>query len=117
MDHGVVSQRIVPIEADIQWLAERSPTSNRFIAVCETMNLSMEADSIDEFHKLVYETMQLVFLDLLQDNDLDSYLEERGWNASGLTSGVTSETKFSFPWTLTVRTIGDSAPSSNKEAA
>lgn len=91
----------VRLQSQLQWHATKSPSSGRWIGVCHAMNLSVEADSLDELHNLIHETLQLVFLDLLEDNELDQFLRERGWRAANLpTQHVGRDVEFDVPWEL-----------------
>lgn len=65
------------------------------------MNLSMEADSLDELHSLITETLHLVLIDLLQDDELNRYLRERGWTARGMPADRRAKNvRFDVPWEL-----------------
>ena len=92
---------VVRLDAQIQWIARPSTTSNRWIGQCAPMNLVMEASSLDELHSLIEEAMQLLLTDLLADNELDRFLKDRGWAAfkqGAITSP--SDVKFEVPWEL-----------------
>lgn len=92
---------VVKLEANIQWHTRPSTTSARWIGVCEPMNLSMEAETLDELHSVIEETMQLVLTDLLRENELQEYLEEHGWRASNLDSAtVNDDVAFDVPWQM-----------------
>ena len=84
----------------MEWRAQRSPTSNRWIAVCDALNLSMEADSLDELHSLIPETIHLLMTDLLEDNELDQYLKDKGWQATGVPPLPERDVSFEVPWYL-----------------
>ncbi len=67
------------------------------------MNLCIEADSLDELHRLIPETMRLLMFDLLADNELDAFLRERGWQAiGGLPARPQEDLRFQVPWELIV---------------
>ena len=98
---------LMELEAEIEWRATRSPDSNRWIGVCDAMNLVTEADSLDELHSVIHEAMQLLLIDLLEDDELDPFLRERGWrrvNASARHRG--RDVKFNFPWQLIAEGAG-----------
>lgn len=90
----------VTIEAKLAWRAAQSPVSNRWVGVCEELNLAMEADSLDELHSLIPETMHLLMLDLLEDDELDSYLRDKGWLASDLPEQHGADVEFDVPFQL-----------------
>lgn len=95
--------------AQIQWRAHRSATSKRWIGVCEAMNLVTEADTLDELHSLIDETLQLLLTDLLRDNELDQFLREHGWKAVNLPAkAIPNDVEFNVPWELVAESARDS---------
>jgi hypothetical protein len=93
--------QIQTTQAQLRWNARRSPTSTRWIGVCDAMNLVMEADSLDELHSVIDEAMQLMLVDLLRDNELDQFLREHGWQARDMPVQVRPEdVRFDVPWEL-----------------
>jgi hypothetical protein len=88
----------VKIQANIPWHAKRSTTSNRWIGVCDVLNLSMEADTLDELHSVIPEAIHLLLEDLLADNELAQYLRDKGWEADPIPSD--RDVAFDVPWHL-----------------
>lgn len=99
----------VMAKAQLQWRAERSEPGGRWVAVCPAMNLTTEADSLDELHSLINETMQLVLLDLLRDNELQRFLRDRGWKAQVPAQVDPAEIQFNVPWQLVAKGAHDPA--------
>lgn len=88
-------------KAQLQWRAQRSTMSKRWIGVCDAMNLVMEADTLDELYSVIDEAMQLMLSDLLRDNELEMFLREHGWHAPNVPLQVKPEdVKFNVPWEL-----------------
>jgi hypothetical protein len=94
--------RKVIIEANVAWRATRSPWSNRWVGVCEAMNLTTEAESLDELHSVIDATFHLFLADLLRDKELNAYLRERGWHAVNLPADHHDDVEFEVPWELIV---------------
>jgi hypothetical protein len=91
----------IQAKAQVQWRAQKSPTSKRWIGVCEPMNLVMEADSLDELHGVIDEAMQLLLVDLLRDNELEQFLREHGWRARDIpVQAKPEDVRFDVPWEL-----------------
>lgn len=103
--------QIVRIEgkALLQWRAERSEPSRRWVAICPAMNLTTEADSLDELYSVINETLQLVLVDLLRDNELQKFLRERGWKARVPAQIDPADVQFNVPWQLIAKGAHDSA--------
>lgn len=70
-------------EANLPWTAFRSAGCDRWIAECRPLGLSMEGDTLDEVRGLIGETMHALFLDLIEDGDLEAFLLEKGWTKAG----------------------------------
>ncbi|MGH9638271.1 MAG: hypothetical protein ACRD72_25840 [Candidatus Angelobacter sp.] len=93
----------IKIQANVIWRAKQSSTSNRWIAVCEPMNLVLEGDSVDELRSLINETTHMLMLNLLEDNELEEFLRARGWSAVNFPSKKPSDgVEFDVPWELLV---------------
>jgi hypothetical protein len=101
--------QIVQVEgrAQVQWRAERGE-SGRWIAICQPMNLVTEADSLDELHSVINESMQLLLVDLLKDNELEAFLREHGWHARVPATVDPSAVQFNVPWQLVAEGSNDS---------
>lgn len=86
----------------LQWRAQKSSTSDHWIGVCDAMNLSVEADSLDELHSVIDESIQLVLRDLLHENELEAFLREHGWSPMNYPVRVNpgEEVRFDVPWEL-----------------
>jgi hypothetical protein len=68
----------------------------------------MEADSIDELHSLIPEAIHLLMVDLVEDNELDEFLQDRGWTARRDEDGADFEVD--VPWMLAVAGDADGQP-------
>ena len=66
------------------------------------MNLTAEAESLDELYSVIDETIQLVLVDILRDNELDRFLRDRGWRAVNLPTAPNpgEQVDFDVPWDL-----------------
>jgi hypothetical protein len=82
------------------WKWRRSSTSTRYIAVCDALNLCLEADSEEELKSLIPEAMHLLMIDLLADNEIDEYLREKGWQALNLPQQPENDVEFHVPFEL-----------------
>lgn len=92
----------VQAQANVQWRAHCTH-SRVWIGVCDPMNLSVQASSLDELHSVINETMNLLFLDLLVDNELDRFLKDHGWKVARIpqkVAGSEEDIKFDVPWEL-----------------
>lgn len=89
----------------LAWLVRREP-SGRWLAECKEMGLATEATSLDELYSVIWETIELTLCDLLEENELDAYLRERGWTAER--QGETADdVQFNLPWQMITEGMRD----------
>jgi len=74
-------KQIVQIEAKLEWRATIGP-SGAWVGVCEPLHLVVQADSWSELIAAGATTVQALFRDLLEDNELDGFLRAHGWRAA-----------------------------------
>jgi hypothetical protein len=98
MENRVVE---IQLEAQIQWRAIPGAGKGVWVGICDALNLSVEATSIDELYSLIPECMHLLMVDLVVDNEFDQYLRDKGWKAVGTPrEGAVENTEFHVPWEL-----------------
>lgn len=90
----------IHMQSKIQWIATASEEPGVWVAHCDPLGISLTADSLDEMHSLIDEACQLLFLDLFQDNELDRFLAERGWESSVAPTDDTDDVEFLVPWNM-----------------
>jgi predicted RNase H-like HicB family nuclease len=72
----------IQIKANLTWAAERTQR-NTWVAACDPVGLTLEADTPAELESLIIEGQQLLFEDLFRDGELEQFLRERGWALNG----------------------------------
>ena len=94
----------IHVKAQIMW-AKKQVRSGTWIAVCDALGLTIEAENEAELQSMIEETQHFLFLDLFEDGALDRFLRERGWTttapipASSPESGVRFDVPFELrPW-------------------
>ena len=91
----------IQVEAALEWRSFQSDVSGRWVAVCAGLDLTVEAETLDELHSVIGESIQLLMIDLLEDDELDHYLRDRGWTAVNLPRGQgVRDVEFHVPWEL-----------------
>lgn len=88
----------INIHAIMNWQAKRSQDGG-WVGICKDLGITTEADTLDELHSLAPEAMELLFLDLLEDGELDEFLSQKGWEYSK-GAGDTPKPGFHVPWQL-----------------
>ena len=89
---------VVRIEANVGWKVFQSPTSKRWIAICDELNLTLEGESETELRSLIPEALHLLLTDLFTDRELEEFLRAKGWKALNLPARVARGVKFDIPW-------------------
>jgi hypothetical protein len=104
-----VGTTVIKLEANLEWLVGPVGQGSRWMAVCEPMDLAIEALTQEELPGMINETLQLVLTELLRENELDSFLTDRGWTARNLNSvQPDDDVEFEVPWTSVNRgSVGD----------
>lgn len=95
---------IIKIDANIPWMAKRDVKSDTWVAICDPLSLTVEGDTWGELVSVVDEAMDHLFRDLLRNDQLDAFLQRRGWKQSGLmgraSPEMVSDIRFDIPTDL-----------------
>ncbi len=98
---GTQPVNLVKIEAQVVWRFGRDPDNGDWIAVCDELHMTAIGDTIIELQECANEAVALLFTDLLEEGELDSFLRINGWNLltplpSGPRPGVTFDVPQDF---------------------
>ena len=91
----------INVKSKLLWLAAEIRPS-KWLAKCDAMNLAVEANSLDELYSIIKETVDLLMLDLVADNEFDEFLRARGWEAKVPVEADRNNVKYDVPWELLV---------------
>lgn len=69
----------IQINANLEWQLARTQRGH-FLAICEPLGLTLEADSQEEALSLINEGLHYFFLDHLTDGTLPRFLASKGWS-------------------------------------
>ena len=75
---------VVHIEAEIPWSIGRAG-GEHWVAVCDSLELTVESETWAELMEDIALTLDAMLHDLLSSNELDQFLQDRGWTAHGPT--------------------------------
>ncbi len=70
--------QVIQIEGNLPWMYAVDHRSNRWVAVCPPLKLTVESEP-QEFLETIREAMDGFFEELLSTGDLDRFLGEHGW--------------------------------------
>ena len=93
--------KVITIQANVRWRAERGENPERWVGFCDELGITTEAGSLDELHSLIPEAISILLADLLEDNELDTFLSVKGWEYSEKTDMRASHpSEVHIPWHL-----------------
>lgn len=107
---GVLMRKIIRIEAKGQITWAVAPTANgRWLAVCKTLGLTMEGDTLDDLNANINDTVQLLLTDLFESGEFETFLKNRGWSHREMQVQEAGPLEFDVPIELLVHSGRDSA--------
>jgi hypothetical protein len=74
----------VQFDATVTWHYAQDPETGAWIGVCPALNLNAVGDTWAEMQEAVVEATGLLFVDLFEAGELESFLREKGWHVSQL---------------------------------
>jgi predicted RNase H-like HicB family nuclease len=89
---------VAQIEGKVVWQIARDTDSDNWIGFCPVLNLTAVGDTFDELQACMGEAMSLLFTDLLADNELEAFLQARGWRLHQQLPAPDVNVKFDMPW-------------------
>jgi len=100
--HNVVpmpepAQILVRINADLQWKATIGKGGN-YVAVCDPLKITLQAETWAELMEDAAEVLDAIFRDLLSSNELERFLQERGWTTMGQVPNRQDNVRFDVPF-------------------
>jgi hypothetical protein len=98
-------------EARVHWTLERG--EREWVAICDELALTVQGETIEEINHLIVQFMNELFRELLERNELETFLKKHGWTpVDQLPHEVPHEgLKFDLPFQF------DSPPSSDHPVA
>jgi hypothetical protein len=99
-------QQIIRIEANnIQWHVGQDTRSNRYVAVCPSLGLTMEGSSNRELMENISDSLHLLINNMFKEGGLDRFLKDRGWTARLQDIKDESEVFFDVPIELIAKHV------------
>jgi hypothetical protein len=69
----------VQIQGQLVWRMTRDPRSDRFVAVCDPLAITAEAETWSKLTEIIDEEVNALFRDLFEEGELQDFFRERGW--------------------------------------
>jgi len=94
-------KKVIKINANVVWKTCQGP-SGRWVGECQALGLSIEGDTLDEVFGLVDESTGLLFADLIDDNEFDRFLRDKGWTRQDGFDGSDIDAEIDLPFQLVI---------------
>jgi len=72
---------VVQIDGKLKWIYAVHRKSGHFVGICDSLKLTVNADTPQEFYESMREGVNSFFKELLSTGDLDRFLKDQGWRA------------------------------------
>ena len=90
-------QTTIRIESPVVWHASPGKSPDLWVGSCEQLGIVMQATSLDELRSLAKESVQLLIEDLLEDGEVEEFLQQKGVKYS---KDEGDEAEVQVPWQL-----------------
>jgi predicted RNase H-like HicB family nuclease len=101
----------VRIEANVGWQFAQDPESGEWIGVCDVLNLNAMGETFREVQECASEAMQLLFLNLFKEGELEGFLRENDWTPQTPLPGRDSYPEFDTSYQSKVTRLRELVPS------
>ena len=71
---------LIRVDARIDWEVMQVPDDNAWIAVCDSLGLTIESSSWRELTEDISEVPDSVFADLVAEDEWQQFLSRHGWS-------------------------------------
>lgn len=101
MFHRKPKKAVIEIKGNVAWKYFQSESS-KWIGICDSLSLTLQADSYSELVAEIGEAMEMMFNDLLATDELENFLRVRGWQMSPTLKGIPKNTPVTFDMPITI---------------
>ncbi len=96
--------KTIYVEGQVEWKFFRDANSKYWIAVCEPLKQTVSGETWTELNESIAQTIDLVFRELLEKDELESFLRRQGWKLERREQLLRSRNvRFDVPWKLSAR--------------
>lgn len=67
-------------DVKVRCVAYNNPKTGAFIGVCDSLNIVVEENSLDDLQIAFSEALRLLLNDLHETGEMDAFLAEKGWS-------------------------------------
>ncbi len=93
----------VRVTAQVEWTVCKDNASGYWIAVSRPLKQTVSGETWRELNDSIAETIDLLFRDLLESDELESFLSDHGWKLAQRIPDNRRNLRFDVPWKLVQR--------------
>lgn len=90
-------KHIVQVQGQVRWEFHQDPASRRWIAICQPLNLTIEADSHTELRENIEDSLRLFLKSVFADGELEKFMRDHGWTAQVPPHVAANDIRFDVP--------------------
>lgn len=106
MPENIVTVR-VRVRSALSW--QCTPSQGNWVAVNDPLKLTVQGETWGDLMQNIADTLSLLLLDLLSENELDTFLRENGWQAMGQIPARPDGVRFDVPFVPAMTGMDDSS--------
>lgn len=89
--------KTVEIQANLQWQCFRA-NGGHWIGICDPLKLTVQSDTWGELMEDIGNTLNVMFKDLLETQELEAFLANHGWTPVGVIPHNSKNVRFDVPF-------------------
>ncbi len=75
--------RVVRIDGQVEWLVGRNSETGVCVGICDVLGITLQTGSWSEMAEEIGAVQNLLFQDLCEKGEFDSFLRHQGWSVIG----------------------------------
>jgi predicted RNase H-like HicB family nuclease len=99
--------QVVHINANLHWIVVQDRTSGYWIGVCELLKISLQGKTLAELIEIIEESLNALFLDLVERKELELFLKQHKWTVEGEIPVRLERARFDVPYNIERRRQND----------
>ena len=78
----MASGNLVRIDGSVEWKVWQTD-SGEWVGVCDALGVTLQSETWAEMMEDISDGLELIFKDLIEENEFERFLSDRGWVARG----------------------------------
>jgi predicted RNase H-like HicB family nuclease len=90
---------LVQIEGNVAWMWRKGSGGN-YVAVCDPLNITLQAPSYSELMEVIAETLDALLKDLMESDELEQFVQDHGWSMIAPIPARPKDMRFDVPFSI-----------------